>query len=49
MPDAVSLSLDSRRIGAGTMVDEFERRKNRVRAKVRARIEHPFRIRKRVF
>ncbi len=49
MPDAVNLYLDSRRIGAGTMVDEFERRKNRVRAKVRAKIEHPYRILKRVF
>jgi len=49
MPDAVNLSLDSRRIGAGTMVDEFERRKNRVRAKVRAKIKHPYRILKRVF
>jgi len=30
-------------------VDELERRKNRTKARVRARVEHPFRILKRVF
>ena len=30
-------------------VDEFERKKNRTKSRVRARVEHPFRILKRVF
>jgi IS5 family transposase len=30
-------------------VDELQRKKNGVKAKVRARVEHPFRILKRVF
>jgi transposase, IS5 family len=30
-------------------VDELQRKKNRVKAKVRARVEHPFRILKRIF
>lgn len=30
-------------------VDELQRKKNRIKAKVRARVEHPFRILKRVF
>jgi transposase, IS5 family len=30
-------------------VDELERSKNRTKARVRARVEHPFRILKRVF
>jgi len=30
-------------------VDELQRKKNRTRSRVRARVEHPFRILKRVF
>jgi IS5 family transposase len=31
------------------VVDELQRRKNRTKAKIRAKVEHPFRILKRVF
>ena len=30
-------------------MDELQRRKNRAKARIRARVEHPFRILKRVF
>jgi len=41
--------LTSRRTRYKQRVDELERRKNRTKARVRARVEHPFRILKRVF
>ena len=39
----------SRRIRYKGYVDEVQRRKNRAKAKIRAKVEHPFRILKRVF
>ena len=41
--------MTCRRTKYKNYVDELERKKNRVKAKVRARVEHPFRILKRVF
>jgi transposase, IS5 family len=41
--------MTSRRIKYQGLVDEIERRKNRAKAKIRAKVEHPFRILKRVF
>jgi transposase, IS5 family len=41
--------MTSRRIRYKGYVDEVQRRKNRIKAKVRAKVEHPFRILKRVF
>ena len=41
--------MTSRRTRYGKRVDEVQRRKNRTKAKVRAKVEHPFRILKRVF
>jgi IS5 family transposase len=41
--------MTSRRTRYKQMVDELQRRKNRTKARVRARVEHPFRILKRVF
>jgi transposase, IS5 family len=41
--------MTSRRTRYQQIVDELQRRKNRTKAKVRARVEHPFRILKRVF
>ena len=41
--------MTSRRMKNKTDVDEEPRRKNRTKARVRARVEHPFRILKRVF
>ena len=41
--------MTSRRTRYKQRVDELERRKNRTKARVRARVEHPFRILKRVF
>ena len=41
--------MTSRRTRYGKRVDEVLRRKNRTKARVRAKVEHPFRILKRVF
>jgi len=41
--------LTSRRTRYKQMVDELQRQKNRTKARVRAKVEHPFRILKRVF
>ena len=41
--------MTSRRTRYKQMVDELQRRKNRTKARVRAKVEHPFRILKRVF
>jgi transposase, IS5 family len=41
--------MTSRRTRYGKIVDELQRRKNRTKAKIRAKVEHPFRILKRVF
>jgi IS5 family transposase len=41
--------MTSRRTRYKQMVDELQRRKNRTKARVRAKAEHPFRILKRVF
>jgi transposase, IS5 family len=41
--------MTSRRTRYRQMVDELQRRKNRTKARVRAKVEHPFRILKRVF
>ena len=41
--------MTSRRTRYGKRVDELQRRKNRTKARVRAKVEHPFRILKRVF
>jgi len=41
--------MTSRRTRYKHSVDELQRSKNRTKARVRARVEHPFRILKRVF
>jgi IS5 family transposase len=41
--------MTSRRTRYKNGVDEVQRRKNRSKAKIRAKVEHPFRILKRVF
>ncbi len=41
--------MTSRRTRYKQFVDELQRRKNRTKARVRAKVEHPFRILKRVF
>lgn len=41
--------MTSRRTRYKNAVDELQRRKNRTKAKIRAKVEHPFRILKRVF
>jgi transposase, IS5 family len=41
--------MTSRRTRYKQMVDELQRRKNRTKARVRAKVEHPFRILKCVF
>ena len=41
--------MTSRRTRYKQMVDQLQRRKNRTKARVRAKVEHPFRILKRVF
>ena len=41
--------MTSRRVKYKNFVDELQRAKNRVKARVRAKVEHPFRILKRVF
>jgi IS5 family transposase len=41
--------MTSRRVRYKHFVDEVEKAKNRVKARVRAKVEHPFRILKRIF
>jgi transposase, IS5 family len=41
--------MTSRRVKYKDLVDELEKAKNRVKARVRAKVEHPFRILKRIF
>ena len=41
--------MTSRRTRYKQIVDELQRRKNRTKASIRAKVEHPFRILKRVF
>jgi IS5 family transposase len=41
--------MTSRRTRYGKIVDQLQRRKNRTKARIRAKVEHPFRILKRVF
>jgi IS5 family transposase len=41
--------MTCRRTKYKNFVDELQRKKNRIKAKIRARVEHPFRILKRVF
>lgn len=41
--------MTSRRVKYKNFVDEIEKTKNRVKARVRAKVEHPFRILKRIF
>src|SRR3974390_472172 len=41
--------MTSRRVKYKNFVDEMQKRKNRVKARVRAKVEHPFRILKRIF
>jgi transposase, IS5 family len=42
-------AMTSRRTRYKNFVDEIQRAKNRVKARVRAKVEHPFRILKRIF
>jgi transposase, IS5 family len=41
--------MTSRRVRYKNLVDELQKGKNRVKARVRAKVEHPFRILKRIF
>src|SRR6266446_1961739 len=41
--------MTSRRVRYKNFVDEIQKAKNRVKARVRAKVEHPFRILKRIF
>lgn len=41
--------MTSRRTRYKNLVDQLQRRKNRIKARIRAKVEHPFRILKRVF
>src|SRR5271166_1385216 len=41
--------MTSRRVKYKNFVDEIQKAKNRVKARVRAKVEHPFRILKRIF
>src|SRR5271167_1390714 len=41
--------MTSRRVRYKNLVDELQKAKNRVKARVRAKVEHPFRILKRIF
>ena len=41
--------MTSRRVQFKNFVDELQKAKNRVKARARAKVEHPFRIRKRIF
>ena len=41
--------MTSRRVRYKDFVDELQRARSRVKARVRAKVEHPFRILKRVF
>jgi IS5 family transposase len=46
---AKAQDMTSRRVKYKNFVDEIEKTKNRVKARVRAKVEHPFRILKRIF
>ena len=46
---AQAQDMTSRRVKYKNFVDEIEKTKNRVKARVRAKVEHPFRILKRIF
>ena len=41
--------MTSRRVKYKNFVDELQKAKNRVKVRVRAKVEHPFRILKRIF
>jgi len=41
--------MTSRRVKYKNFVDEVQKAKNRAKARVRAKVEHPFRILKRIF
>ena len=41
--------MTSRRVKYKNLIDEIQKAKNRVKARVRAKVEHPFRILKRIF
>jgi transposase, IS5 family len=41
--------MTSRRVQYKNFVDQLQKAKNRVKARVRAQVEHPFRILKRIF
>jgi len=41
--------MTSRRVQYKNFIDEIQKAKNRVKARVRAKVEHPFRILKRIF
>ena len=41
--------MTSQRMRYKKVIDELQQRKNRTKARVRAKVEHPFRILKRVF
>src|SRR6266853_1430104 len=46
---SVAQDMTSRRVRYKNFVDELQKAKNRVKARVRAKVEHPFRILKRIF
>jgi IS5 family transposase len=46
---AQAQDMTSRRVQYKNFVDELQKAKNRVKARVRAKVEHPFRILKRIF
>ncbi|HEV2733061.1 MAG TPA: IS5 family transposase [Terriglobales bacterium] len=46
---AQAQDMTSRRVKYQDFVDELQKAKNRVKARVRAKVEHPFRILKRIF
>lgn len=46
---AQAQDMTSRRVKYKNFVDEIQKAKNRVKARVRAKVEHPFRILKRIF
>ena len=48
-PRPAAQDMTSRRVKTRSGVDEVERRKNRTKARVRAKVEWPFRVLKRVF
>ena len=46
---APAQDMTSRRVRYKNFIDEIQKAKNRVKARVRAKVEHPFRILKRIF